>query len=106
MAKLTWRGEYILGLLQEEGECKTEYLRYLGVGYDVIDVLNNLERDGYINIKRPNRKLRLHSLTDLGREYLEQVEAIYMTPQEQDRENRRQDKEQKERETNDSRKES
>ena len=77
MTKISWRGEYVLGLLHEEGECKTEYLRQLGVGYDIIDVLNNLERDGYINVKRPNKKLRLHSLTELGMEYLQQVEAIY-----------------------------
>jgi DNA-binding PadR family transcriptional regulator len=78
MAKLTWRAEYILSLLQEEGECKTEYLRHLGVGYDIIDTLNNLERDGYVNIRRPTRKLRMHSLTDLGKEYLQQVEDIYV----------------------------
>jgi len=89
-----------LGLLQEEGECKTEYLRHLGVGYDIIDVLNRLERDGYINIKRPTRKLRLHSLTNIGKEYLEQVTAIYMTPQEQQKEEREQ-RERKDREPND-----
>jgi DNA-binding PadR family transcriptional regulator len=67
----------VLGILQEEGECKTQYLRHLGVGYDIIDTLNKLEQDGYIKIKRPNYSLRLHSLTDLGREYLQQIELIY-----------------------------
>jgi len=67
----------VLGILQEEGECKTQYLRHLGVGYDIIDTLNKLEQDGYIRVKRPNYSLRLHSLTDLGREYLQQVQLIY-----------------------------
>ena len=58
MTKITWRGEYVLGLLHEEGECKTEYLRQLGVGYDIIDVLNNLERDGYIKITKVGRRNR------------------------------------------------
>lgn len=79
-AGLTWRAEYVLGILEEEGECKTQYLRHLGVGYDIIDTLNKLEKDGYIKIKRPNYSLRLHSLTDLGREYLEQIGKIYDTP--------------------------
>jgi DNA-binding PadR family transcriptional regulator len=74
---LTWRAEYVLGILEEEGECKTQYLRHLGVGYDIIDTLNKLEKDGYIKIKKPNYSLRLHSLTDLGKEYLAQVELIY-----------------------------
>jgi DNA-binding PadR family transcriptional regulator len=70
----------VLGILQEEGECKTQYLRHLGVGYDIIDTLNKLEQDGYIRVKRPNYSLRLHSLTDLGREYLQQVQLIYDDP--------------------------
>lgn len=76
-AGLTWRAEYVLGVLLEEGECKTQYLRHLGLGYDIIDTLNKLEKDGYIKIKKPNYSLRLHSLTDLGREYIQQVENIY-----------------------------
>lgn len=106
MMNLTWRAEYVLAILQAEGECKTQYLREIGSGYDIIATLDILEERGLIKIRRPNRKLRLHSLTDLGREYLEQVETIYMTPQEQDRDKRRQEKETKERERNDSRKES
>lgn len=94
---ITWRGEYVLGVLDEEGETKTQYLRHMGLGYDIIDTLNNLERDGYIRVRRPNDKLRLHSLTDLGKEYLQQVTMIYMTPQDQQREER----EQREREPND-----
>lgn len=77
-AGLTWRGEYLLAILQEEGECKTQYLRHIGMSYDIIEVLNTLEQKGYIQIKRPSHKLRLHSLTDLGREYLQQVEDIYV----------------------------
>lgn len=74
---ITWRAEYVLGVLEEEGECKTNYLRHIGLGYDIIDTLDRLERDGYIAVKRPNGKLRLHSLTDLGRDYLQQVKEIY-----------------------------
>lgn len=77
MVGLTWRAEYTLGVLAEEGELKTQYLRHVGLGYDIIDTLNILERDGYIKVRRPNGKLRLHSLTDKAKEYLEQVEAIY-----------------------------
>lgn len=77
MVGLTWRSEYVLGVLEEEGELKTQYLRHVGLGYDIIDTLNILERDGYIKVRRPNGKLRLHSLTDKAKEYLEQVEAIY-----------------------------
>lgn len=97
---ITPRGEYVLAVLQEEGECKTSYLRHVGLGYDIIDTLKILERDGYINVRRPNEKLRLHSLTDLGKEYLEQVRMIHMTPQDQQREEREQ-KERKDREQND-----
>jgi DNA-binding PadR family transcriptional regulator len=71
------RGEYILGALEEEGECKTSYLRHIGLGYDIIDALDLLERKGLVNVKRPNGKLRLYSLTDLGKEYLQQVKEIY-----------------------------
>ena len=90
MTGLTWRGEYLLAILQEEGECKTQYLRHIGMSYDIIEVLNTLEERGYIKIRKPSHKLRLHSLTDLGREYLEQVAKIYMTPQEQQKEEREQ----------------
>lgn len=77
MAGLTWRAEYVLGVLEEEGEIKTSYLRLIGLGHDIVDTLNILERDGYIKVRRPNGKIRLHSLTDLAREYLEQVEMVY-----------------------------
>ena len=74
---ITWRAEYVLGVLEEEGECKTNYLRHIGLGYDIIETLNILEREGFIKVKKPNGKLRLHSLTDLGKEYLQQVKEIY-----------------------------
>jgi len=78
MMKLTWRAEYTLAILQAEGECKTMYLREIGSGYDIIDTLNVLEKQGLVKVRRPNGKLRLHSLTDLAREYLQQVEDIYV----------------------------
>lgn len=74
---ITWRGEYVLGVLEEDGEVKTSYLRHIGLGYDIIDTLESLELKGFIKVKRPNGKLRLHSLTDLGKEYLQQVKEIY-----------------------------
>lgn len=86
----------MLGVLQEEGELKTEYFRYVGLGHDIIDTLNLLERDGYISVRRPNGKLRMHKLTDLGMQYLEQVAKIYMTPQEQQKEEREQRERQRE----------
>ena len=78
MMNLTWRAEYVLAILQAEGECKTQYLREIGSGYDIIDTLNILEKRGLITVRRPNGKLRMHSLTDLAREYLQQVEDIYV----------------------------
>lgn len=81
-AGLTWRAEYVLSVLEEEGETKTQYLRHIGLGYDIIDTLNILEREGYIKVRRPNGKLRMHSLTDLAREYLYEVERIYDNPRE------------------------
>ena len=74
---ITPRCEYILGALEEEGEVKTSYLRHIGLGYDIIDALDLLERKGLIQVKRPNGKLRLHTLTDLGQEYLQQVKELY-----------------------------
>jgi DNA-binding MarR family transcriptional regulator len=76
--KLTWRAEYTLAILQAEGECKTQYLREIGSGYDIVDTLNALEERGLVRVRRPNGKLRLHSLTDLAKEYLQQVEDIYV----------------------------
>jgi DNA-binding PadR family transcriptional regulator len=78
MMKLTWRAEYTLAILQAEGECKTIYLREIGSGHDIVGTLNSLEELGLIRVRRPNGKLRLHSLTDLGKEYLQQVEDIYV----------------------------
>jgi DNA-binding PadR family transcriptional regulator len=78
MMKLTWRAEYVLAILQAEGECKTQYLREIGSSFNIIDTLNTLEERGLIKVRRPNGKLRMHSLTDLAREYLQQVEDIYV----------------------------
>jgi DNA-binding MarR family transcriptional regulator len=76
--KLTWRAEHVLAILQAEGECKTQYFREIGSGYHIVDTLNSLEKRGLIRVRRPDGKLRLHSLTDLAREYLQQVEDIYV----------------------------
>lgn len=74
---ITWRAEYILGVLEEEGEVKTQYLRHIGLAYDIIDTLHTLERDELIKVRRPDGKMRLYSLTDLGKDYLQQVKEIY-----------------------------
>jgi DNA-binding MarR family transcriptional regulator len=76
--KLTWRAEHVLAILQAEGECKTQYFREIGLGYDIVDTLNSLEKRGLIRVRRPDGKLRLHSLTDPAKEYLQQVEDIYV----------------------------
>jgi len=75
--KITWRAEFILGVLEEEGEVKTQYLRHVGIAYDIIDTLHTLERDELIKVRRPDGKMRLYSLTDLGKDYLQQVKEIY-----------------------------
>jgi predicted transcriptional regulator len=75
--KITWRAEFILGVLEEEGEVKTQYLRHVGIAYDIIDTLHTLERDELIKVRRPDGKMRLYSLTNLGKDYLQQVKEIY-----------------------------
>jgi predicted transcriptional regulator len=76
-AGITHRGEEVLGALQQEGECKTQHLRNIGMGQDVHDVLAVLMRNGYVQMRKQTQKLFMYSLTDLGREYIQQVEAIY-----------------------------
>lgn len=77
MAGITYRGEEVLGALQQEGECKTQHLRNIGMGQDVHDVLAVLMRDGYVKMRKRTLKMFMYSLTDLGHEYLQQVEKIY-----------------------------
>lgn len=74
---ITWRAEYILGVLEEDGEVKMSYLRHIGVGYDIKDTLRTLEKKELIKLRRPNKTLRMYSLTDLGKEYLQQVKELY-----------------------------
>ena len=66
-----------MGALQQEGECKTQHLRNIGMGQDVHDVHAVLLRDGYVKLRKQTQKMFMYSLTDLGKEYLEQVEKIY-----------------------------
>lgn len=74
---ITWRAEYMLGVLEEDGEVKMSYLRHIGLGYDIKDTLRILEAKGFVKLRRPNDTLRMYSLTDLGMEYLQQVKEIY-----------------------------
>ena len=76
-ARITQRGEEVLGALQEEGESKTQHLRNIGMGQDVNDVLSVLVRDGYVQVRKPNLKLFMYSLTESGKDYIAQVESIY-----------------------------
>ena len=74
---ITWRAEYLLGVLEEDGEVKMSYLRHIGLGYDIKDTLHALKEKGFVQLRRPNQTLRMYSLTDLGKEYLQQVKELY-----------------------------
>ena len=75
---LTWRGEYVLGILEEEGECKTSHIYNCGVlDTEVKSILRILRDKGLVQSRPLNKKTYLHSLTNMGKEYLQQVEGIY-----------------------------
>jgi len=74
---ISWRQEYVLGILDEEGEVKMSYLRHIGIKYDVRSVVRCLVEKGLVSMRRPDDKMKLVKLTDYGREYLEQVKGLY-----------------------------
>ena len=74
---ITWRAEYMLGVLEEDGEVKMSYLRHIGLGYDIKDTLHMLEAKGFVKLRRPDDKMKLVKLTDYGREYVQQVKELY-----------------------------
>lgn len=83
MMGLTWRGEYVLGIIEEEGECKTSHIYNWGViESEVKNILRILREKGLVQSRPLDKKTKLHSLTDYGREYIEQVRNIYVNARE------------------------
>jgi predicted transcriptional regulator len=74
---ITWRAEYVLGILDEEGEVKMSYLRHIGIKYDVRSVVRGLVDKGLVSVRYPDDKMKLVKLTDYGREYVQQVKELY-----------------------------
>jgi predicted transcriptional regulator len=74
---ITWRAEYVLGILDEEGEVKMSYLRHIGIKYDVRSVIRGLVDKGLVSVRYPDDKMKLVKLTDYGREYVQQVKELY-----------------------------
>ncbi len=74
---ISWRAEYIIGVLGDEGEVKLSYLRHIGLNYDIRALIKSLVDKGLVSMRRPDDKMKLVKLTDYGREYLEQVKEIY-----------------------------
>lgn len=77
MLNITWRAEYVLGILDEEGEIKMAYLRHIGIKYDVRSVVKGLIDKGLVSVRHPDDKMKLVKLTDYGREYVQQVKELY-----------------------------
>jgi predicted transcriptional regulator len=74
---ITWRAEYVLGILDEEGEVKMSYLRHIGIKYDVRSVVRGLLDKGLVSVRHPDDKMKLVKLTDYGKEYVQQVKELY-----------------------------
>jgi predicted transcriptional regulator len=74
---ISWRAEYIIGVLGDEGEVKLSYLRHIGLNYDIRALIKSLVDKGLVSMRRPDDKMKLVKLTDYGREYLEQVKELY-----------------------------
>jgi predicted transcriptional regulator len=74
---ISWRAEYIIGVLGDEGEVKLSYLRHIGLNYDIRALIKSLMDKGLVSMRRPDDKMKLVKLTDYGREYLEQVKGLY-----------------------------
>ena len=78
MVGLTWRAEYVLGVLAEEGECKMSVIEYAcGISSDLRVVVDGLLKLGFVSQRMLDKRTKLISITDLGNEYLKQVEDIY-----------------------------
>ena len=74
---ISWRQEYVLGVLDEEGEVKMAYLRHIGIEYDIRSIVKGLIDKGLISMRHPDERTKLVKLTDYGREYVQQVKELY-----------------------------
>ena len=75
---ISQKAEFILAILEEDGECKTSYIHHIVKKYaDVKTALNSLMALDLVKCRALDKKTKLYSLTDTGREYIEQVEKIY-----------------------------
>ena len=74
---ISWRQEYVLGILDEDGEVKMSYLRHIGIKYDVRSIVRCLIEKGLVSVRYPDNKMKLVKLTDYGREYVQQVKELY-----------------------------
>ena len=77
MLDITWRQEYVLGVLSEEGEVKMSYLRHIGIEYDIRSIVKGLIDKGLISMRCPDERMRLVKLTTQGHEYIQQVKELY-----------------------------
>lgn len=68
--------EYMVAILYEEGELKTSYFEHVGIKFDIKHAVQMLKEKGLIRIRKDMNRNML-SLTDYGREYIEQVEGLY-----------------------------
>jgi predicted transcriptional regulator len=74
---ITWRQEYVLGVLDDEGEIKMAYLRHIGIKYDIRSIVKGLIDKGLVSARYPDNKMKLVKLTDYGRDYVQQVKELY-----------------------------
>ena len=74
---ISWRAEYIIGVLGDDGEVKLSYLRHIGLNYDIRALIKSLMDKGLVSMRHPDERTKLVKLTDYGREYLEQVKGLY-----------------------------
>jgi predicted transcriptional regulator len=74
---ISWRAEYILGVLGDEGEVKLSFLRHIGLNYDIRMLMKSLTEKELVSMRYPDGKMKLVKLTDYGKEYLQQVKELY-----------------------------
>jgi DNA-binding MarR family transcriptional regulator len=74
---ISWRQDYVLGVLSEEGEVKMSYLRHIGIEYDIRSIVKGLIDKGLISMRHPNERTKLVKLTPQGHEYIQQVKELY-----------------------------
>jgi DNA-binding PadR family transcriptional regulator len=74
---LTWRAEYLLAVLDAEGEVKMSFLRRVGLNHDIRAAIDKLLELDFIEVRMVNKKMRMYKLSDTGKEYIQQVRSIY-----------------------------